>query len=405
MFRVTRSIIVTTAPGKSLGKTTRAFTAQKNQITHLDSTKRFFKISDHKGRECYLVGSCHSTDPFFAKAVSSEPLKLLNCVESVYCEVDLIDKTGDNDTKRSENNKTTQETISIKVDYSDGFPILIVNDKNLSLRETAGFLFKLIRGEIMPLRESTYVIFVISMHFLNKLNETHGLSMDEILYHEAKKQNKLVGGLENNTRSRMFEEYTDEEVETALMAFACAYSVAIISAPLHKFDKLLFPFSGLEELYLHGMLDIAEEEDKTKEMFTRNQYMFKKMEQIIPREKALFVVGYGHLHGQHGLLKMFRDKSYRVTYRQDKIKITTSETLQRQIKPAVVGATFLALSFGLMSDGHSLLAGMSLLMSGRTAVGIYNRTNFLFSKNSFWASEPQDATIEGSKLSLKAPKL
>jgi len=350
--------------------------AQNNQPNYIDETMRLFKLEDKNGREFYLVGSMHGGSLDFVKAASFEPLKLLNHVESVYCEVNFDDGDCDGPINTLLNENSTSESridsdITMHLDAKTS-QILI----DLIAQWAPTRIFEIKR---LPLTKFANAA-ECALRFSWTNESTSPIGMDRNLHHEAKKLNKRTGGLEDDTRTRQYESYTDEEAIRMLDRLVRQHWSLKITAPIRtlfkKFDENMFAFSEVQERYLNGKVSIPEEV-RDKNLLVRNQHMFEKIGQVISREKALFVVGLAHLHGPDGLLQMFRDNGCKVSSIPDRKGTEAIETLQRQIKPALMSASFFMLAMLPINKKSPLLGGICAALFGRTLVGIYERTSFL----------------------------
>jgi uncharacterized protein YbaP (TraB family) len=60
------------------------------------------------------------------------------------------------------------------------------------------------------------------------------------------------------------------------------------------------------------MLEDTEPEEMEDLLFNRNRNWVAQMKEIMPSASAMFVVGAGHLPGEHGVIRLLENEGYKL---------------------------------------------------------------------------------------------
>lgn len=328
-----------------------------------ENMRRLFKIVDPRTyKESYLLGSCHSLAPLYREAAMSKPLELFDYIDSVYTETDTFtDQQHDSPVSLLDKYIHTENqslTPAYKILDSQMYNYLLILIGQFIPAERLDEVKKLSLQQLTHLMEIVDIIMFYQFNDI-KMQDDFG-SMDYCLALLAQQKGKKTGGLETREHS-IITDYTVEESKAYFDDIAISLSFPALV--MKYLDQICFPVGMIEDRYLNRTLELLIEDDAIQ--LSRNQEMFQSIQNIMPRERALFIVGFAHLHGDIGLLKMLKDEGFDVSAMPDHID---DKALQKncRITPVIQGSVSLSigiLSITLLSWQNSWLAELNALES------------------------------------------
>lgn len=274
-----------------------------------------YSISGNKlKKKSYIVGTHHLVDADFAKKIPGME-KAMDETDQVYGELKITDLLN------PDTAKMMQEALLIP----DGMTI-----KELLTPECFEKLNKIFEsitgvpfdhpqiyeqmGRMRPsvLESQLAVLMYLSEHQM-AFDPTKAI--DSYFQNEALANKKKAYGLES-FKFQVEMMYLSKPIDEEIKSFMCTldnYQVgkeqlnmlteAYIAQDADKIDKVL---------RMQGETDCAGKEDMERLIDKRNIEWIKKMPDIMKEMPTLFVVGAGHLFGEHGVLELLRNEGYKI---------------------------------------------------------------------------------------------
>jgi len=245
-------------------------------------------------KSSYLYGTIHmicATDFVISDSLKSA----FNRADKIYLELDMDDPTMDAKMLRLSVNKGRKlSDIFSKEDYAK---------LNTFFRDSVGMPLALLN----PLKPFT----LLSLIYLKGLPCTQQESYEMNFVKMAKEQHKEINGLESlEDQFAVFDSIPEKDQAKMIMDL-----VNNFHEQKGEFERMVANYKAQN---LNALQDEIEQSPDMKGqeealLINRNKSWIPRMEGAMHANAILFAVGAGHLGGDFGVIKLLRDKGYKLT--------------------------------------------------------------------------------------------
>ena len=261
----------------------------------VDENALLWKISGKDlSKSSYLYGTIHmicATDFVISDSLKSA----FNRADKIYLELDMDDPTMDAKMLRLSVNKGRKlSDIFSKEDYAK---------LNTFFRDSVGMPLALLN----PLKPFT----LLSLIYLKGLPCTQQESYEMNFVKMAKEQHKEINGLESlEDQFAVFDSIPEKDQAKMIMDL-----VNNFHEQKGEFERMVANYKAQN---LNALQDEIEQSPDMKGqeealLINRNKSWIPRMEGAMHANAILFAVGAGHLGGDFGVIKLLRDKGYKLT--------------------------------------------------------------------------------------------
>jgi len=261
----------------------------------VDENALLWKISGKDlSKPSYLYGTIHmicATDFVISDSLKSA----FNRADKIYLELDMDDPTMDAKMLRLSVNKGRKlSDIFSKEDYAK---------LNTFFRDSVGMPLALLN----PLKPFT----LLSLIYLKGLPCTQQESYEMNFVKMAKEQHKEINGLESlEDQFAVFDNIPEKDQAKMIMDL-----VNNFHEQKGEFERMVANYKAQN---LNALQDEIEQSPDMKGqeealLINRNKSWIPRMEGAMHANAILFAVGAGHLGGDFGVIKLLRDKGYKLT--------------------------------------------------------------------------------------------